>query len=380
MAVAAAVRADALRRPVLLYWVSFLIIGLSLSVLGPALSELRERSGTDIGGIGILFVGQAAGYVIGSFVGGRLLDHLTGHRVFAGALALVGAGLLLVPLFDGIGALFATFLLIGAGAATTDVGANTMLMWELGGGVGRSMNVLHLCFGIGALAAPLFVYLGLDTAVRGAAVACFLLALWALTVPTPVAAASTDEQHAGTTWRLLLLLSTFFMLYVGLEVGFAGWIHTYGEEIEFSALAATWLTTVFWIGFTGGRLLSSAFGQLLRPKTLLAAACALSLLSTALLVAGDGRTVPVWIGTALFGIAAAPQFPVMLTYLERRIHVSGSATSWFVGGAGVGGLVFPWIIGRWFDASGAAVLPLSMLILAVLTTVAFVAADRALGG
>ena len=285
-----------------------------------------------------------------------------------------------MPLFASIGALFATFFLIGIGGATIDVGANAMLMWELGAEVGQSMNILHLCFGLGALSAPLFVYLGLDIAVRGAATACFVVALWALAVPAPVAQSSTDEQRNDTTWRLLLLLATFFMLYVGLEVGFAGWVLTYGEEINFSALGATWLTTVFWIGFTGGRLLSSAFGQKLRPKVLLAGACGLTLFSTSVLVIGDGRTASVWIGTALFGLATAPQFPVMLTYLERRIHVSGSATSWFIGGAGLGGLVFPWLIGQWFDVSGATVLPLSMLIMAVLTTGAFVAADRVLGG
>ena len=50
-----------------LYLVSFLIVGMSLSVLGPALTELRERSGADLGDIGVLFAGQSAGYIIGSF-------------------------------------------------------------------------------------------------------------------------------------------------------------------------------------------------------------------------------------------------------------------------------------------------------------------------
>ncbi len=80
-----------------LYLVSFLIVGLSLSVLGPALTELRERSGADIGDIGVLFAGQSAGYIIGSFAGGRLYDRFDGHRVFAASLVLLGIGLALVP-------------------------------------------------------------------------------------------------------------------------------------------------------------------------------------------------------------------------------------------------------------------------------------------
>ena len=45
------------------------------------------------------------------------------------------------------------------------------------------------------------------------------------------------EEHTDTTLSILLLLFLFFALYVGLEVGFAGWIKTYGEEIGFTELA-----------------------------------------------------------------------------------------------------------------------------------------------
>ena len=97
-------------------------------------------------------------------------------------------------------------------------------------------------------------------------------------------------------------------------------------------------------------------------------------------VVGDGRVEPVWVGSALLGLATAPQFPVMLTYLERRIHVTGYATSWFVGAAGIGGLLFPWLIGRWIDASGPAALPWSMLVLGLLTLGSFAVSNRTLGG
>jgi fucose permease len=99
-----------------------------------------------------------------------------------------------------------------------------------------------------------------------------------------------------------------------------------------------------------------------------------------LLVAARGEAAPVWVATALFGLATAPQFPVMLSYLERRIHVTGSATAWFVGGAGFGGLIFPWLIGRWFGASGAEALPWAMVVLSVLTAASFAVSNRTLGG
>ncbi len=367
-----------IRRSVILYFASFLVIGLALSVLGPALTELRERSATGIGGIGVLFVGQSLGYVVGSFAAGRLFDKFDGHRVFAVGLCILAAGLALVPSFDGLSGLFGVFVLLGFGGSSIDVGANAMIVWELRDGVGRSMNALHFCFGLGALSAPLLVHVGLSVATRAAAVACILLAGCALAIPAPEAPKLARDEHTETTHRLLVMFAVFFFLYVGLEVGFAGWIHTYGEEVRFSDLAATWLTTTFWLGFTTGRLLASALANRFAPQVTLVASCGLTLVAAVGLIVGDGREAPVWIGTAIMGLATAPQFPVMLTYIERHVHVTGAATGWFIGGAGFGGLVFPWVIGRWFDASGATALPWAMLLLGVLTFGSFAVTRRVL--
>ncbi len=370
----------AVTAPVVLYWCAFLAVGLSLSILGPALSELRDTAGVDIGSIGVLFVGQSAGYVAGSFAGGRLLDRFVGHRVFAVSLLVLAVGLAIVPLLTTLWALFAAFVLAGIGAAIGDVGANTMLMWETGSEGGRAMNVLHLCFGIGALSAPLLVYLGLGVATGVCAAACVVLAGTALAVRSPRQRVATDDQDQSPPPRLLALLAAFFMVYVGLEVGFAGWIPTYGEEIDLSDLAVTWLTATFWIGFTAGRVVNSAIAHRFRPKIVLIGSCTLTTVGALVLVVGDGRAGPVWFGTALFGVATAPQFPVMLSYLERRIHITGYATSWFVGAAGVGGLAFPWLIGQSIDAWGSSALVWSMLVLSLMTAASFVVSDRRLGG
>ena len=56
--------------------------------------------------------------------------------MFAASLVLLGIGLGLVPVFDDLKGLFVTFVVMGVGAAVADLGANTMLMWELGAGSG----------------------------------------------------------------------------------------------------------------------------------------------------------------------------------------------------------------------------------------------------
>jgi MFS transporter, FHS family, Na+ dependent glucose transporter 1 len=362
-----------------LYLASFLIVGMSLSVLGPALTELRDKSGAGIGGIGVLFMGQSLGYVCGSILGGRLYDRFDGHRVFAGALLLLAAGLFVIPSFDTRAGLFAAFVLTGLGGAVTDLGANTMLMWELKAAGGRAMNLLHLFFGIGALAAPLLVYAGLAVATRSGSALCLVLAAWSFRVPAPQRPAAAREEHTDTTIGLLALLGLFFTLYVGTELGFAGWIKTYGEEIEFTSLAATWLTTVFWIGFTLGRAVASAVAHRVTPLVILWVSCSVTVVAAVVLIAGGGATAPVWVGTVIMGAATAPQFPAMMNFAEQRIRVTGAAITWFVGGAGMGGLIFPWVVGHWFDHSGATALPWAMLVFGSLTLLSFVAATRALG-
>lgn len=376
------IRPDApeIRLPVAAYLLSFFVLGLSVGLLGPALSELRDRADTDLGGIGVLFVAMSCGYIAGSFVSGQLFDRFHPHRVYAIALVLLAAGIVFVPSLGSLPTLFVTFVVVGLGAGSVDVGANTLLMWELGDGGGRAMNILHLFFGLGALSAPLVVHVGLEFASYLAAGLCLAFAAVVVVAPAPSAPTVVREEHTDSTRGLLILLSMFFFLYVGLEAGFAGWVHTYAEEIEFSDLEATWLTTAFWIGFTAGRVASSVFGQRVRPKLLLAASCGLTVVAAIVLVVGDGNTVAVWVGAVLMGVATAPQFPAMLNYLERRVRVTGSATAWFIGGAGLGGLVFPWLIGQWFDVSGATALPWTMLVLSVLTLASFVVSNRTLGG
>lgn len=87
----------------------------------------------------------------------------------------------------------------------------------------------------------------------------------------------------------------------------------------------------------------------------------------------------IWLSTGLMGLATAPQFPVMLTFLERRIAMTGRATLWFVGGSGLGLLIAPWLIGQWLDRTGVVALPRAMAVLGVLTFGAFLLSGRVLG-
>lgn len=349
-------------------------------MIGPSLSTLRERTGASISEIGSLFLALQLGFIIGSVVAGRVLDRVDGHRLYATGFILVALALMTLPIATSLPALWCVMVSIGLAASVSDVTANTLLMWHLGEHVGRAMNLLHFSFGVGALIAPVVVALGVDAAARIGGVAAIVMALWALSVHSPIAPSVRRDDQSTATRRVLGIAAVFFFVYVGVEIGFSGWIHTYAGEVGFSATGATLITTGFWISFTGGRLVSAWISGRVRPKVVMLASGTTTICAGVVLVLSQGGQTGMWTGAIMFGIATAPQFPVMIAYLERRIQLSGSDTSWFMTAAGTGGLAFPYFIGQMIDAAGTAIFPWIVLGLAVVAMAAFARANSVLGG
>ena len=292
-----------------------------------------------------------------------------------GGLLLLAASLLAVAWAPSLLWLAVVFPVVGLAGGSIDVGGNTLLVWTKGRQAGPFLNALHLCFGIGALVAPLLVNRALawSDGVGGAfavtAVPTVLAAvvLFTRSSPTPVDAEGHDSGgHAPR--RLLAALAMFFFLYVGVEVGFGGWVYTYAQEIHLGGEnGPAALTAVFWGSFTLGRLLSVWVAQRLPAAGLLSGSCLLAVGAALVLVVADGAGPAVWAGTVLFGLGTAPQFATMIAFAERHLPLTGEATSWFLGAAALGTMAMPWLIGQLLDARGARAMPLAVFVAAVVT-------------
>jgi fucose permease len=168
-------------------------------------------------------------------------------------------------------------------------------------------------------------------------------------------------------------------LYVGIEVGFAGWIATYAQSVRLGGSGAgAALTAVFWGAFTVGRLGGVAIATRVRSIALLVGSCVLTTLAAIALVVAHGRGAPVWGATVLLALGLSPQFASMLAFANEHLPLTGSATSWFLGAAAIGGLTVPWLIGQLFSASGSGALPAVVLIGAVATLAWVLVLDRVL--
>ncbi len=365
--------------PAWLYLACFVVVGLALGLLGPSVSALREQVGVDTGSIGKVFAAQGLGYLVGSQVAGHLYDRGGGHRVLTGGLTALSLAFIAVPAASTLLGLAGLFSIIGFGAATMDVGCNSMLVWSRGQAVGRMIGALHLCFGLGALVAPVISRISLSIG-DDLWLACIAIGSFGLLVAAS-AARFEAPAHRGQTahrtdsgqraaWVVIAAAGVWFLLYVGIEVGFTSWIHTYGEEIELgSAAAITGLNVAVWVAFTAGRIVAVVVAGRHGPMPLLAWSAGASVAAAWLLLAGDGRAEVVWPAVVLYGLAVGPQFPMMMAHVSRHMVLSARSTSVFVGAAGLSSLTFPWLIGLAIDGSGPAALPRSE---AVLTAVGLV--------
>ena len=139
------------------YFGVFLVVGLSFGLVGPSISLLADQVGVDLASIGIVLVTYGFGYVIGTQIFARGYDRGMGNRLIGGALLISAGCFALVPFVSARLVLALMFLLFGAAVSTSDVGCNTLIVWELRDRVGPRLALMHTMFGVGAIVSPLIV-------------------------------------------------------------------------------------------------------------------------------------------------------------------------------------------------------------------------------
>jgi len=337
--------------------------GMVVASIGPSLPGLASTTGVSLGVVGVVFSAYRGGYMLGSLAGGAALDRLPGNRLVSLGLLVMGAALALVPNLPLIAALVATFVMIGIAGGVVEVGGNTLLVWVYREKVGPWMNALHFAFGIGAIVSPFLI--GQSLRITGGLPPAFVIAailmvpgafalLLAKTPPSP----SWSEADGGTAdVPMVLLVSLFLLLYIGVESSFGGWIYAWSIQVHsVTPPRAATLTSLFWGTVTAGRLLSVPLATRLAPRKLLVGTVIGTALSLALIsTLGPTSELIVWIAAAGAGLSMAAVFPTTMSFAGRHMRVTGSTSRWFFIGAGAGGMTIPWGIGQLMDSTGPGV-------------------------
>lgn len=339
------------------YYTSFISLGMATATLGPALPYLAQNTGSLIAEVSILFSTKAAGYLLGSVVGGRLYDRLPGHVVAMAAILGIAGTLALTPIIPLLWVLAVVLFVLGMVEGALDVGCNALLVWVHGSGVGPYMNALHFFFGIGTFLSPIIIA---QSVLRSGeitwgfwviAVIMLPVALWVTRTSSPPAPTAESEKGGRTNLKLLGLIVVFLFAYVGAEVGFGGWVYTYALTQNLAdETSGAYLTSAFWGAFTVGRLLSIPIAARVRPRWILLGDLVGGVLSMVLVLLFPTSSTALWIGAILLGLFVASIFPTMVTLAERRMTLTGTVTSWFFVGASAGAMFLPWLMGQFFEA------------------------------
>lgn len=352
------------------YYAAFIALGLSIGSLGRTLPGLAEHTRTDLSQISYLFTARSLGYMLGILCSGRWYDRVPGHPVMVAVLLVMAAMLGLIPLMPLLWILIVVMLVLGMAEGVLDVGGNTLLVWVHRRRVGPFMNALHFCFGVGAFLSPIIVAQALlmsGDIIWAYWILAFLMvpgAAWLFCLASPsVQAPSKEGSEGGSTVLLIVLIATFFFTFVGAEIAFGGWIYTYAVTLDLGdETSATYLTSAFWGALTLGRLLAVPISVRCRPRSMLIADLAGSLISVSLILLWSNSVVAVWAGTVGAGCSIASMFPTSLNLAERLMTITGKVTGWFLIGGSVGSMFLPWLIGQLFESIGPRVTMFAILV------------------
>jgi FHS family Na+ dependent glucose MFS transporter 1 len=352
------------------YYLSFIILGASTAASGPSLPKLAEHTSSGLDRISLIFVFGSLGYVIGSYFGGRAYDRVPGHRLMAIALLAIGLASVLIPLAPVLWMLLVAMFLSGLAGGIVDVGCNTLQLWTHGKSAGPIMPGLHFFFGVGSVIAPLlFARVLMQTGdihwlFWSVAIACLPTAVWCWFLSEPSTHAQAQERNNAPFPVLpVLLMVIMFVLYVGLELGFANWIYTYALTLGLgNAVESAYLTSGFWGSFTLGRLLGIWVSTRARSQTILFADLIGCAISTIIIMLWKDSGLALWIGSIGLGLSMASIFPTFLMLAGERMEVTGAMTGWFLVGSGAGSMLLPWFIGQIFVRTGAGAMTTVLLI------------------
>ena len=232
-------------------------------------------------GVGLVYLAYSVAYATGSFGGGPLTERVGRRLVLGGGVLIHGLGIAGLGLAPSWGTFVAAAMVAALGAGCLDGGSNGLVLDVYREGRGRAMNLLHVSFSAGALAAPLIVGRLVEGGVPWQSVAIGGRRARPAARPRlrvrPDAERPTDGGRLTTARRgsrrtapgsghgrrllagPLLLLGIAIATYVASEVGVSNWLVRFLEPAPLTT--ATLALSLYWAGLTVGRLISSAIAD-----------------------------------------------------------------------------------------------------------------------
>ncbi|MBB4907899.1 MFS transporter [Actinophytocola algeriensis] len=330
----------------------FGMLGLFQATLGPLIPLLRDRDDLSPATAGLLVTGFFGGCLVSTAVGGALTDRWARGPLYvvSSVLLLVGLGLLALPTAWPWPPLAVAVGGLGFGGLVLIV--NTVMATR---GL-TYVNLVNGTYGLGAAAGPALISLTHGGVLFAVLAAGILVSLpWTVPETAPVAEAgmTTERERLRLSLPLVLFCAMLFC-YAGVETGLSSWEATHLRAHGYSANTAAALTSLFWLGLAGGRLLVPLVTRNWSPPRLIV---------TALLACGAGLSVIAFAfsapaGFLLLGVCVGPIFPATLAWIARTLPHPRRVNAAVLTVAMLGNAAVPALIGYGLQATSVLALPL----------------------
>ena len=377
------------RRLLLTCFYAFFCSGLVSLTLGSAMPDLKRSWGPSDSFSGVLLSGHSFGNLAAGFVSGIVPFYLGRRRSIVCLASLAFAGMALMAVTGIPGLLFLAFVLTGFGRGSV-TNFNNRTVNVLTDGSPAAANILHACFAVGAIAAPMAFLLlsrtvawqaGLFFVVICGAAAVFLFSR--ATVPDD----RPDRKEKGAR-TMAFLKEPAFLVFAGMmfcyicsEYAINGWLVTYLQQKQslFTAMGEGSVTaysqamaTLLWAVILVGRLTCAWLSRRVSQKILMfAASIGMAACFAGMLYAASVPVVTLCI--AGLGFCMAGICPMIYSDAVYYTNTFPLATGTLLVFGAAGGILMPVLVGilaqgGGFESSMAAIL-VSIVLLVVFSAV-----------
>lgn len=342
-------------------FVSFIVLGIANSILGPTLRDLAAGLNLPLSAAGILRSAQQIGLIIGTLISGRVLDRRSPRDVMLPGVLLMGIGLLGLANSSSALAGIITSVVVGIGFGLLNVGANVTIGTLYEANAGPPLAALHTFFGIGLFCGPLLA--GWTQTITGdwRTVYVIAAALFAGVAVWLTFSMSSEPMQAKTTpstknassrppivWILLLPLMSLIFLYNGAGNGISDWLPTHLElAVHVSIPMAAQITSLYGLALTAGRLLSIEGLRKFGNMRVLAVAVGVAALGAAFILFGGQQIGVVTAGVVMIGVGFGPIYPTVIAIGgQQQPQNFSSVTAILAESSATGALIIPALQGQ----------------------------------
>lgn len=338
-------------------YVSFVPIGIATVLLGPMLPVLSARWSMNYSQAGTLFAVQYVSSTIAVALSGVLVSRFGFRFPIKTGLLLMAAGLALLM----TGSRQLALICIAANGAGLGLAtpAGNLLVAELNQGRRSAiLSWLNFYWSAGAVTCPSLIAFAAKSHQVPVLLACvsgfsLLVALAFAILPDPIyeiAKASGAEKAALPAIQRKLssffILAALFLLYVGTENAFGGWVASFAKSLgNLTPVMALLTPSFFYAALTLGRCFAPVLLRDVHEIRLVQIGLVIAFLGTGGLIFSHGLSGIV-LSACTAGLGLSYVYPITISVLSREFGTTSSsiASLMFVL-ANVGGGLLPWIVG-----------------------------------